>query len=109
MNTYGEVQLQNCTIDTINRIVKDDNEPLLSIRNLHIDNSRIDILNCKFSEDNELNISNSKIETGNFYGYTNQAIVIPSNTFRKINLVKKSEERALNIEILSDTVQFIFP
>lgn len=109
VNSYGEVRLQNCTIDTINPIGKDNNESFLSIRNLYIDNSKIDILNWKLVGDNELNISNSKIEIGNFCGYTNKKIVIPPNTFKKINHVKKSDESALNIEILSDTVQFIFP
>ncbi|MFV0417495.1 MAG: hypothetical protein ACK5KT_02025 [Dysgonomonas sp.] len=109
ISTGGKVQLQNCNIDTVNPIVRDNNESFFFVRNLNIDNSRIDILNCKFMEDNELNINNSKIGTGNFSGYTNQAIVIPSNTFKKINLVKQPDERAVNIEILSDTVQFIFP
>lgn len=109
VGSHGKTWLQNCTVNTFNPAIDDKSESFLMIRNLSIDNSKIDVLNCRFVEDNELNINNSKIETGNLYGYTNNKIIIPSNTFKKINHVKKSDERALNVEILSDTVQFIFP
>lgn len=109
LSSPGEIRLQNCTVDTINPSIRKNDESFFLSRHLSINNSKIDILNFKFVGNSELNLNDSKIETGNFYGYTNKKLTIPANTFKKINHIKEAGEKSLELEIFSDTVQFIFP